>query len=137
MSAAKAERVEVRPKRPGRPGVHELEADAARLRRFAEFMDGEFEVGGYRFGYDALIGLVPGVGDVVTGAAALYPIYLARKHRLGNVVIGRMLGNWATDVVVGSVPAVGDAFDFAFKANRRNRDLFEKAVEKRRQREVV
>ena len=129
---AEAERVAVHPHHSPPPPLGSLEHDAAKLRRFATMMDGQFEVAGVRFGYDALIGLVPGVGDVVTGTLGLYPLYLAKKHKLGGVLIARMLGNLAVDFVVGSVPLLGDLFDVAFKANVKNRELFEQAVAKRR-----
>ena len=114
-----------------RPAADELAADLARLRRFSRFMDSQFKVAGVKFGADALIGLLPGVGDLVTSAAGLYPVYLAKKHGMGNLVIGRMLGNLALDFGVGLVPVLGDAADVMFKAAIRNRDLFEKAAARR------
>ena len=76
-----------------------------------------------RFGIDALIGLVPGIGDVITTGTSLWLLYEARKLGAPWHVIGRMLGNVAVDGVVGAVPLVGDAFDVLWRGNRRNMRL--------------
>jgi predicted SpoU family rRNA methylase len=76
-----------------------------------------------RFGLDALIGLVPGIGDAITTAVALYIVNEARALGAPPLLIARMLANVALDGVVGVIPLVGDAFDVAFRANRRNMAL--------------
>jgi hypothetical protein len=75
---------------------------------------------GIRFGLDALIGLVPGIGDAITTAMSLYIVNEARALGAPPLLIARMLVNVALDGVVGAVPLVGDVFDVAFRANRRN-----------------
>ena len=97
----------------------------------ATLLDSKFSLGGVQFGWDQILGLVPVVGDVVTGGMALYAVTLARKHGLGRVTTMRMLTNVGIDVAAGAVPLVGDVFDFAWKANRKNFELFRRAVEKR------
>lgn len=84
-----------------------------------------------RIGIDGLIGLVPGIGDVATGALSLY--FVAEAWRLGVPVmtILRMLANVGVDTVIGAVPLVGDLFDFAYKANRRNVELLRRALRAR------
>jgi hypothetical protein len=99
-------------------------------RWLADNLDAKFSVGGVRFGYDSLIGLIPGIGDVATGVLALYQIYVAGRHNLGGWTIARMLGNVLLDVLIGLVPLVGDLADVAFKANRRNLALLIKAAQK-------
>ena len=93
-----------------------------RLDRLATLLDTAFVIPGtnIRFGADALIGLAPGIGDSVTTALAAYIVYEA--HRLGapRRVLIRMIGNVAIDGIVGAVPVLGDLFDVAFRANRRN-----------------
>ena len=80
-----------------------------------------------RFGLDGILGLIfPAAGDMVTGAGALSLLFLAIKERVPTVVIGRMVMNIAIDAIVGSVPILGDAFDFFFKANRKNLELIER-----------
>jgi hypothetical protein len=72
-------------------------------------------------GLDAILGFfLPGVGDVVTGAGALSLLFLALRHKVPTVAIGRMLVNIGIDTLVGSIPVVGDVFDLFWKSNRRN-----------------
>jgi hypothetical protein len=110
----------------------ELEQDLERVRLLAKWLDARFEIMGIPFGLDALIGLIPVVGDTVTSIIAGYPILLAQKHGLGKAVQARMAANVAVDWLVGLVPAVGDVFDVAYKANLKNVKLFEQAVQKKR-----
>lgn len=93
-----------------------------RLERLAHQMDSRFRLPGtdIRFGWDALLGLVPGLGDVATLGPAAY-IWL-EAHRMGAPahVKARMALNTGIDWVVGSIPLVGDLLDVGLKANRRN-----------------
>ena len=73
--------------------------------------------------FDALIGLVPGIGDAVTTAMSLYIVHEAHQLGVPRHVIARMLANVALDGVVGAVPLVGDAFDVMWRSNRRNMRL--------------
>jgi hypothetical protein len=109
-----------------------LEQDLEIARIIAKAMDSSFSVGGIKFGLDAIIGLVPVAGDAVTLAIGMYPIFLARKHKLGKMVIGRMMANLGLDFVTGLVPFAGDAFDVLFKANLKNLKILEEAAAKRR-----
>jgi hypothetical protein len=95
---------------------------AQRIDALSRLLDTAFVIPGtgIRFGVDALIGLVPGIGDAITTAVALYIVNEARALGAPRWLIGRMLVNVALDGVVGAVPLVGDAFDVAFRANRRN-----------------
>ena|SRR5687767_5652953 len=106
-------------------------ADLESVRRLARLLDSEFEVGGIRFGLDAIIGLIPVVGDVVSLGLAMYPQYIARRHKVGWLTRARMLGNSATDFGVGLIPFIGDIVDVGFKANLKNLKLLEKALEKK------
>jgi hypothetical protein len=94
----------------------------ARVDALARLLDTAFIIPGtgIRFGLDALIGLVPGIGDAITTAVALYIVNEARALGAPRLLIARMLVNVALDGVVGAVPLVGDVFDVAFRANRRN-----------------
>jgi len=86
--------------------------------------------GGRRFGIDAIIGLVPVVGDLVSGSIGLYVVWRASRMGLPRVVVVRMLANAALDLVIGSIPVLGDAFDLWFKANTRNLDLMRRHLER-------
>lgn len=93
-----------------------------RLDRISQLMDTALFIPGtnIRFGADAIIGLVPGIGDTVTTAIAAWIVYEAHKLGVPRRVLIRMIGNVAIDGAVGSIPVLGDLFDVAFRANRRN-----------------
>src|SRR6476620_11340155 len=97
----------------------------ARIDALATLLDTAFVIPGtnIRFGLDALIGLVPGIGDAITTLMSLYIVNEARALGAPPLLIARMVANVALDGVVGAVPLVGDAFDVAFRANRRNMKL--------------
>lgn len=103
-------------------------AEIRRLQRLADLLDSRFRVPGtnLRFGLDPLLGLLPGLGDAAALIPAIYVILHA--HRLGapRSLLLRMALNVGLDSLVGAVPLVGDLFDAAFKANRRNVALLER-----------
>ncbi|HEY7089972.1 MAG TPA: DUF4112 domain-containing protein [Tepidisphaeraceae bacterium] len=109
----------------------DIHADLDRARRLATLLDAQFEFAGIKFGFDAIIGLVPVVGDTIALLAGLYPIHVARKHGLGRVVEMRMWANLAIDYFGGLIPIVGDMFDVTYKANLKNVSLLEAAISKR------
>lgn len=92
----------------------------ARLDRLADRLDNRFSLFGIRFGWDSILGLIPGIGDVATAAPGVYIITEAARMGARRRVLVRMGLNTATDFVIGGIPLLGDAFDVAFKANRRN-----------------
>ena len=104
----------------------------ARLDALASLLDTAILIPGtnVRFGLDALIGLVPGVGDVVTTLLSLYIVKEARALGAPRRLIFRMLSNVALDSVVGAVPLAGDVFDAMWRANRRNVNLLIEWLEK-------
>jgi hypothetical protein len=108
----------------------------ARLDALAHLFDTAVIVPGtnIRFGIDALIGLIPGIGDAITTLMSLYIVREARELGVPRHVLARMLVNVALDGVVGAVPFFGDAFDVMWRANRRNMALLQKhlAAEARR-----
>ena len=103
--------------------------DLVRIRQMVEWlsrwMDTAFElpVVGWRFGFDAIIGLVPGIGDAATTLVSLYILGLAHRAGVPRITLARMGLNVAIDFVLGSLPIVGDLFDVWWKANRMNADL--------------
>ena len=81
-----------------------------------------------RFGLDGIIGLIPGIGDII-GAMASWIIILAAWLRgVPRITLARMLANVAIETIIGTVPILGDAFDIAWKANRRNYALLERSI---------
>ena len=114
------------------PGVQPYVASAQqsleRLEALAKLMDSSFLVPGtnVRMGLDGLIGLVPVVGDLVSGAISSYLIWEARRLGASRWVIGRMAANTLIDTTIGAIPIVGDAFDVMFRTNIRNLALLRK-----------
>lgn len=108
------------------------EARLERLERLAHNLDSRYRVPGtnIRFGWDAILGLLPGIGDIAALAPAGY-IWL-EAHRMGapRSIKARMAMNTGIDWVVGSIPLVGDLFDVGLKANRRNVALLRTHVER-------
>jgi hypothetical protein len=105
----------------------------AQAKWLANLMDSNFSIPGtpLRFGWDSVLGLFPGVGDVATSAISLMIVHHAWQTKASPLVLSRMLGNVAIDFVIGVIPIVGDFFDFAFKANRKNARLLERHLERR------
>jgi Domain of unknown function (DUF4112) len=97
------------------------------VRFLAQIMDDQFFVPGtnIRFGLDSILGLFPGLGDVITSAVSLLIVHHAWQTGASPILLGRMLGNISVDFLLGAVPVVGDAFDLAWKANRKNARLLE------------
>ena len=81
---------------------------------------------GIRFGIDGLIGLVPGLGDVLAGMLSLIILIAAWIRGVPYITIVRMAANLGIAVLVGSIPILGDAFDIAWKPNRRNYRLLQR-----------
>lgn len=99
------------------------------LEHLASLLDDVFRLPGtnIRFGLDPLIGLVPALGDFITGAMAFLIIYGAWQRGLPKVTMARMFVNIAIDTLAGIVPVVGDAFDVYWKSNRMNYNLLMRA----------
>lgn len=100
------------------------------LQQIAELLDGVFRIPGtnIEFGLDAIIGMIPGIGDIVSGAISMWLIQEAKRLGAPRWLIARMIWNVAVDVSVGIIPFVGDAFDVAWKANRKNMELLKRHV---------
>ena len=95
------------------------------LERLGWLMDDLFRIPvlGWRFGLDALIGLVPGLGDTSTALVSFYILAAAVRYRVPKITMLRMGLNIAIDYVFGSLPFVGDVADAWFKSNQKNLDL--------------
>ncbi|HJP71402.1 MAG TPA: DUF4112 domain-containing protein [Candidatus Limnocylindria bacterium] len=85
---------------------------------------------GRRFGIDAIVGLVPVVGDIVSAGMGLFVVWRASRMGLPRIVVMRMLSVSAVDFAIGSIPLIGDAFDLWFKANTRNLALLRLHIER-------
>lgn len=97
----------------------------ARIDRMARLLDARFRLPGtpFRFGWDSILGLVPGLGDLVTFGPAVWMIAEGVRGGARPHVLARMAVNSGLDLLIGAVPVLGDLFDAAFKANLRNAEL--------------
>ena len=109
----------------------------AQVRWLARLMDDNFRIPGtpLRFGWDSVLGLFPGLGDVLTSAISLLIVHHAWQTSASKFTLARMLGNVGVDFVVGAIPFLGDLFDFVFKANRKNALLLERHLARQAERE--
>lgn len=95
------------------------------LETISHYLDGFFRIPGvgWRFGLDALIGLIPNVGDISTSLLSFYIIVSGVRYGVPKITLVRMAFNVGLDYLVGIIPIFGDAFDFFWKSNKRNMDL--------------
>jgi hypothetical protein len=95
------------------------------LDQLSLWMDGLFRIPGtgWRVGLDAIVGLIPGVGDFATTAVSLYILAAGVRYRVPKVTLLRMATNIGVDYLLGSIPVVGDVFDAAWKSNQMNVEL--------------
>ena len=110
--------------------------DPASVRRRIEAMEKLLENSlvipgvNYRIGLDAIVGLVPVVGDVATAAMGAYAVWEARNLGIPKWKLWRMAGNVAFDTALGAIPLVGDVFDLAFRSNTRNLRIIRRHLDK-------
>jgi hypothetical protein len=108
------------------PSSSNVSADLEHVRRLARQLDTAIPLpGGLRVGWDAVLGLVPGLGDWAGALLSGYIVLQAMRLGASREVLLRMVGNVGLEVLVGSVPFVGDVFDAAWKSNIRNVRLLE------------
>lgn len=114
----------------------EIGRDPASVRRRIEAMETLLERAftipgiGRKVGLDAIVGLVPVVGDVTTAAMGAWIIWESRNLGLSKLKLARMVGNLGLDTALGAIPFVGDVFDFAFRSNSRNLALLRRHLDR-------
>jgi hypothetical protein len=103
-----------------------------RVERMERLLERAFVVPGMRreVGLDAIVGLVPVAGDVVSALLGLYIVWEARNLGMSKFKLARMIGNVAFDTAVGAVPVAGDVFDFLFRSNSRNLKMILRHLDK-------
>ena len=111
-----------------------LDEKLVRLRQLSENLDESFTIPGtnIKFGMDALLGLVPGGGDLISGIFSLYMLRAAIKMKLPKRAIFSMLVNILLDTTIGIIPVAGDIFDIFWKSNKRNLKIIEKHLANKR-----
>jgi hypothetical protein len=113
---------------PGSRAAYTATPSTAELDNLAHLLDSKFSLFGFRFGLDAVMGLVPGIGDLASAGMSTYLI--AQAYRMGarKRTIARMAANVAGDTIVGSIPLVGSVVDVFWKANRANMGLLKREL---------
>lgn len=106
------------------PSIHERHLKAARW--LARLLDARWGLGPFRFGAEALLDLIPGVGDAVSVAVSAYQLLVASRLSLPRGKLVRMLVNIAIDLLLGFVPLAGDLADTIFKVHLRNQRIIER-----------
>jgi uncharacterized protein DUF4112 len=103
-----------------------------RLHRVGWLLDNSLPIPGTRFrlGIDQIVGLVPGIGDLVGGVLSLYIIVESARMGVPRSLLARMGWNVAVDTLVGEIPVLGDLFDIGFKANIRNLALLDEYLQR-------
>jgi hypothetical protein len=98
-----------------------------RIRKFSRLMDTAFGIPGtkFRFGLDPIIGLIPGLGDLISTLVSAYIIYLAMRFNLPKDMLAKMIFNVSLESVIGTIPFIGDIFDAFYKSNIRNLEILE------------
>jgi hypothetical protein len=117
----------------GRYEPHERRRDSIEwLDHLSRLFDTAFVLPGtnVRYGIEAILRLIPGIGDVAASALSAFLLYQAYRLGVPRRLFLRMLANVAVEGLVGSVPLLGDAFDVAFRANRRNVQLLRQHFER-------
>jgi hypothetical protein len=106
------------------PVVTEQASDE-QLNLIASWLDDRFEIPGIgiRFGLDALIGWIPGIGDALAAFASMFIVVAAWKRGVARITLIRMLLNLTVESTLGAIPIIGDFAHVAWKANRRNYNL--------------
>jgi hypothetical protein len=100
------------------------------VENLAWLLDESIPRGGrWRVGLDGILGLIPGIGDITTGAMGALIIARASMSGIPRATVMRMIANVAIDSLLGSIPVVGDLFDFTYKANSKNVRLYREALQ--------
>ena len=91
------------------------------MRVLAKLLDNSISIPGtgWKIGFDPIIGLIPGIGDLIGAVMSGYIILEAARAEIPTLTLARMLGNVGIDTLLGAVPALGDLFDAACTASRR------------------
>lgn len=112
---------------------NQLEKDLENVDQIAKLMDSAFRIPGTKitFGWDALVGLIPGLGDSVTALPLLYFLFIGWRHRIPKRFLLVMVGRQLVDLLLGSIPLLGDLFDVAYRANIQNARTLRDELEKK------
>jgi hypothetical protein len=102
------------------------------IANLAYLMDGAIPIGRWSIGIDPLLGLIPGIGDLIGALIAMIIVMRAVQAGIPRIAVARMMANITVDTLIGSIPLFGDAFDFAYKSNLKNLRIYEESLTDRR-----
>lgn len=114
------------------PTGNDANSARQRIEAMEMLLERSFRIPGINFpvGLDAIIGLIPVLGEIITTAMGAYIVWEARNLGLPKWKLWRMSGNVAFDAAIGLIPVVGDAADLVFRSNSRNLRIIKKHLEK-------
>lgn len=98
------------------------------IAHLAYLMDGAIPIGRWSIGIDPVLGLLPGIGDLISAVISMLIVVRAVQAGIPRVAVARMMTNVAIDTLIGAIPVIGDVFDFAYKANLKNLRIYEQAL---------
>lgn len=113
------------------PARTEHQVHLTRITHLADLLDNRFSILGIRFGWDAILGVIPGVGDVITSIIACYLVLVALQTGASWSLLLRMSVNIVVDFFVSEIPLIGDIGDVWLRANRRNARLLKEHLEEK------
>ena len=96
----------------------------------ANLLDNKYHFLGLRFGMNGVLGLIPGIGDVITGLLSLYLVWIGIKMRIPLSALSEMLSNVISNFLIGLIPVVGDFVDFFHKGNLKNLKILKEYAER-------
>jgi hypothetical protein len=98
------------------------------VEKLVWLMDGAIPIGRWSIGLDGFLGLIPGFGDIVGALVSMLIVMRAVQSGIPRIAVARIVTNIAADTLIGSIPLLGDAFDFAYKANQKNLRIYREAL---------
>lgn len=102
-----------------------MERHLRMARIITNLLENKFELGKFKFGFDPILGIIPGIGDVLTFGISFYLIWIGFQIRLPNKKIFEMISNILIDFFIGLLPVIGDFTDVIYRANSRNLKILE------------
>ncbi len=100
----------------------------ATVRKITKLLETEFKIWKFKFGIDPLLGLIPGLGDIISSILSFYIVFVAILHKISPLKIIRMIIYILFDLLIGSIPLIGDALDFVIRPNVKNLKILEKEI---------
>jgi len=104
---------------------------------FTYLMESRFHIGNFRFGIEPLLGLIPGIGDVISFILSYYLVWIGHQMNIPAVALSKMYRNVIFDFVLGLIPIVGDSLDFFNKANVKNLEILKQYATSQIEGEIV